>query len=32
MIELEVVITEILDVSIIRELDPDSGMVLMKMP
>jgi predicted DNA-binding protein with PD1-like motif len=29
---LEVVITEILDVSIIRELDPESGMVLMKMP
>lgn len=28
---LEVVITEILDVSIIRELDPASGMVLMKM-
>lgn len=29
---LEVVMTEILDVSIIRELDPNSGMVLMKMP
>ena len=29
---LEVVITEILDVTIIRELDPASGMVLMKMP
>lgn len=28
---LEVVITEILDVSVIRELDPGSGMVLMKM-
>ena len=28
---LEVVITEILDVSIIRELDPASGMVLVKM-
>lgn len=28
---LEVVITEILDVSVIRELDPSSGMVLMKM-
>lgn len=28
---LEVVITEILDVSIIRELDPASAMVLMKM-
>jgi predicted DNA-binding protein with PD1-like motif len=28
---LEVVITEILDVDIIRELDPASGMVLMKM-
>lgn len=28
---LEVIITEILDVSIIRELDPASGMVLMKM-
>lgn len=28
---LEVVITEILDVNIIRELDPESGMVLMKM-
>jgi uncharacterized protein len=28
---LEVVITEILDVSIVRELDPSSGMVLMKM-
>jgi predicted DNA-binding protein with PD1-like motif len=28
---LEVVLTEILDVSIIRELDPVSGMVLMKM-
>lgn len=28
---LEVVITEILDVSIIREFDPASGMVLMKM-
>ena len=29
---LEVVITEILGVDIIRELDPESGMVLMKMP
>jgi uncharacterized protein len=29
---LEVVITEILDVNIIRELDPVSNMVLMKMP
>lgn len=29
---LEVVITEILDVDIIRELDPASNMVLMKMP
>ena len=29
---LEVVITEILDVDIIRELDPVSNMVLMKMP
>jgi len=29
---LEVVITEILDVNIIRELDPESGMVLIKMP
>lgn len=28
---LEVVLTEILDVSIVRELDPASGMVLMKM-
>ena len=28
---LEVVITEILDVSVIRELDPASGMVLIKM-
>lgn len=28
---LEVVITEILDVNIVRELDPDSKMVLMKM-
>ena len=28
---LEVVLTEILDVNIIRELDPVSGMVLMKM-
>lgn len=28
---LEVVITEILEVSVIRELDPASGMVLMKM-
>lgn len=28
---LEVVITEILDVTVIRELDPASGMVLMKM-
>jgi predicted DNA-binding protein with PD1-like motif len=28
---LEVVITEILDIHIIRELDPNSGMVLMKM-
>lgn len=28
---LEVVITEILDVDIVRELDPASGMVLMKM-
>jgi len=29
---LEVVITEILEVTIIRELDPVSGMVLVKMP
>ena len=29
---LEVVITEILDVDVIRELDPDSKMVLMKIP
>ncbi len=29
---LEVVITEILDVCVIRELDPASNMVLMKMP
>lgn len=29
---LEVVITEILDVNITRKLDPDSGMVLIKMP
>jgi len=29
---LEVVITEILDVSIVREFDPASGMVLIKMP
>ena len=29
---LEVVITEILDVDIVRELDPASNMVLMKMP
>ncbi len=28
---LEVVITEILDVKAVRELDPDSGMVLLKM-
>jgi len=28
---LEVVITEILDVNVIRELDPHSGMVLLKM-
>lgn len=28
---LEVVLTELLDVSIVRELDPASGMVLMKM-
>ena len=29
---LEVVITEILDVKAVRELDEDSGMVLLKMP
>lgn len=28
---LEAVITEILDISVIREFDPESGMVLMKM-
>lgn len=28
---LEVVITEIMDINIVRELDPGSGMVLMKM-